>query len=255
MFTTEQRDHVRERVIDLARSDPRITAGALIGSTAQGAQDEWSDLDLTFGVADGIDIEEVLGDWTETFNRELGALDHFDLRAGPSIYRVFLLSSGLEVDVSVTPQREFSARGPRFRSLFGDHREAPPAPQPDAHHLVGMCWHHVLHARSCIERGKPWQAEYWMSNLRDYTLAFACLRLGLDAIYARGVDRLPADVTAPLVDALVRSLDAPELRRALAAATTCFIRELEARDSVQSARLKPLLLEFGAPESDVARAE
>lgn len=249
MFTAEERDRVRERVLEMARGDPRVTAGALTGSTALGGGDVWSDIDLAFGLADGTDPEDVLHDWTEFFAREFDTLDHFDLRAGSSMYRVFLLPSGLEVDVAVTPQQDFGARGPRFHALFGAPREVPTPPQPDARHLIGLAWHHVLHAHSCIERGKLWQAEYWISAIRDHTLTLACLRLGEETAYARGVHRLPATVTAPLAAALVRSLDAPELRRALAAATTCVLRELDAWDPALCARLTPLLRAFGAPSA------
>lgn len=248
MFTVAERNAVRDRILEMAQADPRVTAGALTGSTAAGAEDEWSDLDLAFGIADGTGIEGVLDDWTEVFRRELGALHHWDLRSGPSIYRVFLLPSGLEIDVAVTPQQEFGARGPRFRLLFGTAREFEPPAQPDGQHLIGLAWHHVLHARSCIERGKSWQAEYWISALRDHIFALVSLRLGEEAAYARGVHRLPAGVTAPLTSALVRSLDDPELRRALAVATTCLIRELDEWDPALCARLTPPLQEFGAPE-------
>jgi hypothetical protein len=246
MFTAEQRDQVRDRVVELAKADPRVTAGAMTGSTAIGAEDEWSDIDLAFAIADGYSLEGVLDEWTALFAREFGMLDHFDLRSGASIYRVFLLPSGLEIDVAVTPEQEFGARGPHFRTLFGTTRQLEPPPQPDARYLIGLGWHHVLHARSCIERGKPWQAEYWISGIRDQTLALACLRLGEAAVYARGADRLPASVTRPLADALVRSLDAAELRRALAAATASFIAELEAWDPALCARLMPPLQQFGA---------
>jgi hypothetical protein len=247
MFTTEQRDQVRDRVLALARSDPRVTAGAFTGSGAVDAQDRWSDIDIAFGVTDGTSPEAVLDDWAEIFAREFGALHYWDLPAGSSIYRVFLLPSGLEIDVAVTPQQDFGARGPRFRTLFGPARQHDAPPQQDTRYLIGLCWHHVLHARSNIERGKPWQAEYWISAIRDHTLTLACMRLGEEAAYARGVDRLPATLTAPLADALVRSLEEPELRRALAAATTCFLNELEAWDPALSASLTPPLQEFGAP--------
>jgi len=82
-----------------------------------------------------------------------------------------------------------------------------------------MGWLHVFHARACIERNKLWQAEYFIRGIRDHVIALACLRLGEDARFAGGGDRLPAPVTDPLTDALVRSLDVPELRRALALAT------------------------------------
>ncbi|HEX9990225.1 MAG TPA: hypothetical protein VGE45_17335 [Chloroflexia bacterium] len=245
MFTIEQRDFVRERVLDLARSDPRVTAGALTGSTAVGAGDEWSDVDVAFGIAEGVTPEAVLDDWTETLFRELGVLHHWDLPSGSSVYRVFLLPSGLEVDIGISPQKDFGARGPRFRTLFGTPSQVEPLPPPDAQHIVGLGWHHVLHARSCIERGKAWQAEYWISAVRDYTLTLACLRLGEESSYARGFHRLPADVTGPIAGALVRSLEDAELRRALGVATECFISEVEALDPALCARLKPLLHEFG----------
>src|SRR5438552_1934768 len=119
MFTTEQRDQVRDRVLKLVRADPRVTSGALTGSTAVGAGDEWSDIDLAFGIAEGISLEAVLDDWTEFFGREFDVLHHWDLRHSTSIYRVFLLPSGLEVDVAATPQQDFGPRGPNFRTLFG----------------------------------------------------------------------------------------------------------------------------------------
>ena len=252
MFTIEQRDYVRERVLEMAKSDPRVTGGALVGSIAGDAEDEWSDIDITFAIAEGTSLETVLNEWTRVLERELGALHYWDLRSGSSIYRVFLLPSGLEIDVSVTPEQEFGARGPRFRPLFGIARQpetttqvAGPPTIEAARYKIGLGWHHVLHARSSIERGKPWRAEYWISGIRDETLALACLRLGVETSHGRGIDRLPASVTRPLTDTLVRSLDEPELRRALAAATSCFISELEVWDPALCKRLRPLLQEFG----------
>lgn len=245
MFTAKQRDHVRNYMLEVARSDPRVTAGALIGSTAFGGGDDWSDIDITFGIVEGTPIEAVLHDWTEILKREFGVLDHFDLRSGSSIYRVFLLADGLEIDVSVTPEQDFGAHGANFHIIFGTYHQLEEAPQPKAAHLIGLAWHHVLHARSCIERKKCWQAAYWISEMRNHVLALACIRLGENAFYARGVDKLPADVTNPLVDTLVRSLDEAELRRALAVATTCLIGEVERWDAMRGARLRPILLEFG----------
>jgi hypothetical protein len=117
---------------------------------------------------------------------------------------------------------------------------------PDAAFLIGLCWHHVLHARVAIERERLWQAEYWISEARDHILALACLRLGENAFHSRGVHRLPADVTGPLEDSLVHALNAPELRRALAVVTTCLLGELERWDQQLCARLAPVLQEYGA---------
>ncbi|MBO0793094.1 MAG: hypothetical protein J2P36_19400, partial [Ktedonobacteraceae bacterium] len=70
MYTTEYRDHVRHRILELARADPRVTGGALTGSTALSAGDAWSDIDIAFGIAEDIALETVLQDWTQAIDRE-----------------------------------------------------------------------------------------------------------------------------------------------------------------------------------------
>jgi hypothetical protein len=250
MFTAEQRDHVRQRILELAQSDPRVIAGALTGSMAFGGGDEWSDIDVAFGITPGVTPQAVLDDWTHVLAREWGVLDHFDLPFGSSVYRVFLLPSGLQVDVAATPAKDFGARGPNFRALFGPTQPVPATLQPSASSLIGLSWLYVLHAHTSIERHKLWQAEYWISGIREHVLELACLRLGENARERRGADRLPPAVTSLLADTLVRSLDEQELRRALAAATGCLLGELEAWDPSLCARLSPLLHEFGAPQAE-----
>src|SRR2546421_1560545 len=247
MFTAEQRDHVRQRVLALGQGGPRAIAGALTGSMAFGGGDRWSDIDVAFGIAEGISPEAVLEDWTQVLAREWSVLHHFDLRYGSSVYRVFLLPSGLEVDVAATPAQDFGARGPNFRALFGPTQPVPAAPQPSASSLIGLSWLYVLHAHASIERHKLWQAEYWISGIREHVLELACLRLGENARERRGVDRLPPAVTGPLAETLVRSLDEPELRRALTAVTRGLIGELQRWDPNLCARLSPLLHKFSAP--------
>jgi len=147
-----------------------------------------------------------------------------------------LLPSCLEVDLGFTAADRFGPVGLHFRAVFGEAVRTSPAPLPDPEHLIGLAWHRVLHARSCIERYQPWQAEYWISGVRDQTLAFACLRLGAPAHYAKGADALPVAVTSELEDALVRSLELEELRRALRVAATQLLVELAATDAVQAQR-------------------
>ena len=73
-----------------------------------------------------------------------------------------------------------------------------------------------MRARFCIERGRYWQAEYWISSTRDCALSLACRRRGLPAYYGRGFDDLPAEVRAAFKSTLVTSLERDELLGALA---------------------------------------
>jgi len=225
VFTIEQRERVHDRLVEMARQDPRVVAAAVVGSRASGGGDRWSDLDLTFGLAADASVADVLLDWTRSVEREFGAVRLFDLPFLSSLYRVFLLPGNLQVDLSFTPGAEFGALGPNFALLFGAAVERAHIPSPSAEYLLGLCVHHAVRARLCIERGRLWQAEYWISGVRDQALALACLRHGLEARNARGFDQLPAPVTAALGDALVRSIDRAELLRALASAIEGLLRE------------------------------
>ncbi len=225
MFTVNDRDRIRDYVLQLAHTDARIVAGAVVGSMALAEGDRWSDLDLTFGVEDSVSMYDVLEDWTKRLITEFNATFLFDLPAGPSIYRVFLMPGCLQFDLSFTPAAKFGATGPKFKLLFGNAVEKPFAQGQSAQELFGYAVHHALRARFCIERGKAWQAEYWISSLRDYALNLACRRRGLPANNARGYDALPLDVRDSFKNALVTALDRDELLRALGGAIDGLLRE------------------------------
>jgi hypothetical protein len=249
LFTVAERDHVRERVLALAAADARVVAGAVVGSQALGPGDRWSDLDLTFAVAEGVPILDVLEDWTRTLAAELDAITLFDLPAGPSLYRVFLLPGCLQCDLSFTPAGSFGATGPKLRLLFGEAVTRQHTPEPAAGVLFGYAVHHALRARFCLARGRVWQAEYWQSGVRDYALHLACLRRGLPASNGRGFDNLPEDVRAAFADALARSLEPDELLRALDAAIAGLLREADALGHLRApaARVAPRLRELTGP--------
>jgi hypothetical protein len=226
VFTVEERDAVRERVLQLAEEDERVSAGAAVGSLAVDGGDRFSDLDLTFGIADDVPVAEVLDDWTRRLVDELDAVHLTDLERGPTTYRVFLLPDALQFDLSMTPAARFRPAGPRFRLLFGDTAGDAVAPEPPvAGDLFGWGVIYALHARACIERGRVWQAEHYVGAVRDHALSLACLREQLPAVQARGYDDLPADTLARFDAAHVGAVEPGALRTALAACVRELVRE------------------------------
>jgi hypothetical protein len=246
MFSVDDRNRIRDRVLQLADADARVVAGAVVGSLALGEGDRWSDLDLTFAVVDGVPLQDVLEHWTRTLVAEFDAAHLFDLPSGTSIYRVFLMPDCLQFDLSFTPASTFGATSPRFKLLFGRAVEKPYLPQPAARELFGYAVHHVLRARFCIERGHFWQAEYWISSTRTYAMHLACLRHGLPASNGRGFDELPAAVRDSFRDALVISLERGDLLRALGCAIEGLLREGDAVPAL-AAQVAPQLRMLAAP--------
>jgi hypothetical protein len=246
VFDPADRAALRDALIAAARADDRISGAALTGSAARDAEDRWSDIDLAFGIAGDAGRGRVVADWTARMYAEHGAVAHLDITSGAALYRVFLLASTLQVDLAFAPAAEFRAIAPTFRLVFGTAAEPDLRPGPAAAELIGMGWLYALHARSCLRRGRPWQAEYMISGVRDYTLALACLRHGLPAVQGRGMDGLPAAVTGPVAAALARSVEAAELARAFGAATELLLAEITHADPALADRLAGPLRELAA---------
>ena len=234
MFTIEQRDALRERVLRLGEEDDRVVAGAVVGSLAVDGADRFSDLDLTFGVDDRARVADVLDDWARTLADELHAVQLVELERGPTTYRVFLLPDPLQLDLSMTPATRFRPAGPRFRLVFGETAAgvseivtgdlfiATPTVAAD---VFGWGVIYALHSRACIERGRVWQAEHYVGAVRDHALSLACLREGKTAAQARGYDDLPAETLARFEDAHVGALEPEALRASLAASVRALLDE------------------------------
>jgi hypothetical protein len=238
MFTVGQRDALLEWVLGLARKDERVTAGALVGSLAAGTGDRYSDVDVTCGVSNDVEIATVLGHWTDSLVHDREAVPLVDLERGPTIYRVFLLPDALQLDLSMTPAAQFRPAGPRFRLVFGE--TAPDEPEPPTRagsgslfidtpsiptDIFGWGVIYALHARACVERGRVWQAEHYIGAVRDHALSLACLREGVIPVQARGYDDLSAEARSRLDGTHVGAVDSDVLRRALGASARALLRE------------------------------
>jgi hypothetical protein len=244
MFSVEDRDRARAAVLELAGSDPRVVAGAELGSRALGPGDQWSDLDLSFGLAEGVAVEDVLADWTPRLEAELGAVHLFDLPHLGFSYRVFLLPGNLQLDVSLATASQFGALGPKFKLLFGSAVERTPPPPALAAGIFGLGAHHAVRADFCLRRGRPWQAEHWIHELRDEALVLACRRRGLETANGRGYDQLPPETLALAAASLAAGVEEEELRRALRSGVRLLLAEAE-EVAETAGRLRAQLLELG----------
>jgi hypothetical protein len=225
-FDTAERDRVREHVLGMGERDERVVSAAVVGSLAFDDGDRWSDLDLSFGVAEGSAPVGILADWSQEIVSEFQAVHLFDLTVATTVYRVFLMSGGLQLDISFTPAAEFHPTSPRFRLLFGTAGEESPSVPPGEGDLLGWAVMYARFARVCIERGRLWQAEWSIAELRFNTMSLSCLRRGLPARQGRGFHQLPDTDSARFTATLVASLELQELWRALRAAVEILSEEI-----------------------------
>ena len=249
MFTVEERGEIRRTLLDFAVSDSRISGTAITGSAAADREDRWSDIDLAFGVRTAGEMTQVLSDWTERMYSRYAAVHHVDVLAGAWIYRVFLFSSTLQVDLAFVPATEFRALSSTFHLVSGEANPPSPAALPEAGNLIGMAWLYALHARSSIARGRLWQAQYMVSGVRDHAMSLACLRHGLSTVHGRGFDGLPSLLCREFESSLVRRLEAGEISRALEAACGLLLHEIRAADPSLAQRVEDAIREIGRAET------
>ena len=238
MFTQTQRDQIRATILERAAADPQISSAAITGSGAAGSQDEWSDIDLAFALADGVEMTAALSDWTAYMYAEHAAIHHLDVPAGPWLYRVFLLPGTLQVDIAFVAAAEFRPMASTFKLVFGSANAPGDFPQPSPESLVGLGWLYALHVRSCVARKRLWQAEYMISGLRNQALALACIRHRLPSAHGRGIDQLPPEVTTKFEPGLVRVLEPGELIRVFRIVVEGFLAEVIAADELLGRRLQ-----------------
>jgi hypothetical protein len=140
-----------------------------------------------------------------------------------------------------------SARRPRFKLLFGEAGEGYEPAQPVAAELFGWGVIYTLHSRSCIERGRLWQAEHYVGAVRDHALGLACLREGIAARQARRYDDLSAQTHEYFAEAHVGAREPGALRTALAAASRELLREGADADVPQAGVVASRLDELSRP--------
>lgn len=217
VFDPMVRDQVQAWLVRRAEQDERIAAAAVVGSLAAQRADQWSDLDLTLGVADGIAVANVIDDWSGALAAEFQASVLLDLHSAGAQYRVFLLPGWVQVDLSFAPDGRVLQGGSHIQLLFGATSPMPSTPRsPDDAFGWGVVF--ARHGHVCLQRRRYWQAAFCISSVRNAAMDLACLHRGLPARYGRGYDELPPDLLARFDASLFSDTNADDLDPALRAA-------------------------------------
>lgn len=105
----------------------------------------------------------------------------------------------------------------------------------------------AIRARTCIERGRVWQAEHHVGAVaRPPAFAFL-LREGLPAVQARGYDDLSAETLGRFRDAHTCTVDLGSLRAALAGSVLALMREGAQARLPNADAIAERLAELGSP--------
>lgn len=235
LFTIDERTDIRDELIAQARSDSQVIGAALVGSAARGREDRWSDIDLALQLAPDAGAAEAAERWTKLIMDRHPVADTMDM-FGPdnTLFRVILLESSLQIDLSFWSHHAFRATAEGFQLIFG----TPGAPTgfvgPSAERLIHMGWLYALHVRSAVARCRTWQAIMMLDDLRNQLVGLISLRNGLPAYHGRGVDDLPPESIARLEKSRARSTSSVELTRSARELLQLYVNEIGLHDHAKA---------------------
>lgn len=237
IFTSEQRERLRDKLVGAAQSDTNLSGAAHTGSAASSRLDRWSDIDLALCVNPNASYDKVVAEWTERLYKRHEAVAHVDVMRGATLFRVFLLKNTLQVDIAFWKAEEFGAIGPNFKLIFGDANPPLPSAASQPGPLIGMAWLYALHVRSSLNRDRTLQAEYMLSGMRNHVFQLTCLRCGVTEHQGRGLDDLPACERETAAACIPQSLGPSELTRAFQATMQALLKEVRMVDPKFDAEL------------------
>lgn len=225
-------------MVQRASRDERICGAALVGSAATASEDEFSDIDLALRLSPSASLHSVVDDWTEWMRSEQSVVTSMDVQSDGALYRVFLLASTLQVDLSFWEHDQYGGNGrDAFVVLFGEEGVTRSAGEFRASSALDMAWLYALHVRSALARGRVWQALYMINGLRNQLVAVWSQRAGENPSQARGIDRLAPRQLHRLEATVPFDTTIASLRAAFAAEIELLVEEIPELSAVLIALL------------------
>ena len=249
-YSPATREATLNRLLTALQSDKRITSLLVVGSGAEGFEDDHSDIDLCAVTTSADDVRPAFQEWGVKIHEMLSVFHSLESVRGPNVYLwVCLLENFLEIDLCFLCLDDLKATRNRWKTVF-DHSGKiedimqsswENRPKPDLEEAyrsrLSPIWHCIKHAAIAVQRKEPWRAIFELEQIRDRTIELRGLRDGLETKRFRHVDQMSEDFLKGLERTLVLSLRDVDIMNALKAATACFFQEARHFDEMLDLKL------------------
>ena len=249
-YSPATREAILNRLLTALQSDERIAALLVVGSGAEGFEDDHSDIDLCAVTTSVDDVRSAFQEWGVKICGMLPMFHFFESVRAPNIYLwVFFLENFLEIDLCFLCLDDLHATRNRWKTVFdrsgriesimrSTWENRPKSNLEEVYrYRLGSIWHYVKHAVVAVQRNQPWRAIYELEQIRNQTIELRGLRDELETKRFRHVDQMSEDFLTGLEDTLVLRLRGVDIMRALKAATACFFREAQHYDKILNLKL------------------
>ena len=244
-YSPATREAILDCLLTALQSDKRLVGLLVVGSGAEGFEDDHSDIDLCAVTTSADDVRPAFQEWGEKIRQMLPTFHSLESPRAPNIYLwVFFLENFLEIDLCFLCLNDLRAtrnrwntildRSGRIESIMQSSWENRPKPDlEEAYRFrLSSIWHCIKHAAIAVQRQQPWRAIYELEQIRDRVIELRGLREELETKRFRQVDQMSEDFLSDLEQTLVLSLKGVDIMNALRAATTCFFNEARQYDKI-----------------------
>lgn len=244
-YSPATREAILDCLLTALQSDKRLVGLLVVGSGAEGFEDDHSDIDLCAVTTSVDDVRPAFQEWDKKIRQMLPMFHSLESPRAPNVYLwVFLLENFLEIDLCFLCLNDLRATRNRWKTVF-DHSgriedimqsswENRPKPNLEEAYCsrINSIWHCIKHATIAAQRGQPWRAIYELEQIRDRAIELRGLREELETKRFRHVDQMSEDFLKGLEQTLVLSLKGVDIMNALKAATVCFFNEARQYDKI-----------------------
>ncbi len=233
-----------DRIVRLARIDPRLCGSLLLGAAAQDPADECDRIHLCMIVYNDHAVPDVFADWQRRLCAILPVLSVESTADAPDRHTLSLLLGGpVEIWLRFICASDLQAAGALWQVLFdriGDldwrmkvlwvKKTAARRVVPEYEQRMASIKHRMFLAQAALENGRLWQAIIDIGDIRKQVIDLHGLRTGEDAIADRDIDNMEPPFLATLAPTVCTALTRAEAARALQAVIECFLAEIRAAE-------------------------
>jgi len=236
-YSPLERQQFLELLHNQLSQDPRILGAVLVGSSAVGFADRFSDIDIYGVVTDGLDAKSVFEDWVAKIRSLRPVISNFTSQPSPDVWLAgFLFEDYLELDISFQEANKLNALKQKWQVMFDrsgeleDRMKAswenrPVSPITERYiFLLNDIWYYIVHTVVCSVRGHAIRAAYYLNYVRDFCVRLAGLLENVETSESRQVHLLPAEFKDELEKTLISSFEQTEMQRALMAGYKLFFK-------------------------------
>ena len=244
-YSPATRKATLDRLLAALRNDKRLAGLLIVGSGAEGFEDDHSDIDLCAVTTLADDVRPAFQEWGIKIHEMLPMFHSLESPRAPNVYLwVFLLENFLEIDLCFLCLDDLRATRNRWKTVFDRSGKIESImqsswesrPRPDLEEAyrsrLSSIWHCIKHATIAVQRQQPWRAIFELELIRNQTIELRGVRDELETKRFRHVDRMSKDFLIEIERTLVLSLNEVDIMNALKAATTCFFREARQYDKM-----------------------